>query len=326
MERQSTERSPLVSFVIAYYELPVRLLRACVESILALSLSEAEREIIIVDDGSRESPLQALGDLANQLIYVRKAHGGLSEARNTGIRLSRGEYLQFVDADDRLLPSAYDHCLDQVRFAKADMVMFEFSSQDDEPSATFTTSEPQTGIDLMRRQNIRGAAWGYLFSRSILGDLRFPPGIWHEDEEFTPLLLLRAERVVMTSARAYFYLRRPESIITSTNIRNRLRRLNDMKGVILRLHETADRLPTESRLALQRRVAQLTMDYLYNTIRQTQSRHHLDRRIEELSRHGLFPLPDRDYTQKYIWFRRLIDSTSGRALLLRIIPLLPKEQ
>ena len=88
----------------------------------------------------------------------------------------------------------------------------------------------------------------------------------------------------------------------------------------------ADRLPAEDRIALQRRIAQLTMDYLYNVILQTHSRHYLDRRIDELRRQGLFPLPDRNYTQKYVWFRRLSNSQKGRSLLMRLIPMLPQER
>ena len=88
----------------------------------------------------------------------------------------------------------------------------------------------------------------------------------------------------------------------------------------------ADRMPTDDKTALQRRVAQLTMDYLYNIIRQTGSRDYLERKIGELRSIGLFPLPDRHYTTKYTWFRRLSNSQAGLSLLMRIIPLMKKER
>lgn len=325
METANQKERPLVSFIIPYYELPVKMLRECLDSILALSLRTAEREIIVVDDGSDESPLPVLGDYRDQMIYLRQPHGGLSEARNSGLHMASGEYIQFVDADDRLLQAPYEHCLDLMRFSHPEMVVFDFTSTPEEDNI-YEDSAIQSGAEYMRNNNLRGTAWGYLFHRSILGDLRFTSGIYHEDEEFTPLLMLRASTLIHTDARAYVYRRRPESIITSSNIRNRLKRLNDAKGVILRLNTIADRLPTEERTALQRRVAQLTMDYLYNVIRQTRSRHYLDRRIEELRRQGLFPLPDRDYTMKYTWFRRLSNSETGLALLMRVIPLIRPER
>lgn len=324
MEKNNQESTPLVSFIIAYYDLPVKILRECLDSILALSLSSAEREIILVDDGSENSPISSLADYADEILYLRQSHQGLSVARNTGIRMATGEYLQFIDADDLLIISPYERCLDLVRFHKYEMVTFCLT---DRPGAQseITVSSPQSGPELMRHQNIQGSACGYIFRRSILGDLRFTPNTLHEDEEFTPQLMLRAESVCTTDAKAYHYRRRHNSIITGSHIRQRLRRLNDSKDVIFRLHQIADRLPAEERAGLQRRIAQLTMDYLYNVIRQTRSRSYLEHRVEELRSKGLFPLPDRDFTSKYTWFRRLSNSRRGRTVLLRLIPLLPQE-
>ena len=175
----------------------------------------------------------------------------------------------------------------------------------------------------MRNNNIHGTAWGYLFKHSILGNLRFTPGIVHEDEEFTPQLLLRAETVCVTDAEAYYYRQRPNSIITNSHIRQKMRRLRDTRDIISRLNIMADRLPVSDKAALQRRIAQLTMDYLYNIIQQTRSRHYLNRKIEGLKKEGLFPLPNQDYTVKYTWFRKLSNSQAGRTVLLRLIPMMP---
>lgn len=316
---------PLISFIVTYYELPVRLLCECIDSILALSLRDFEREIIVVDDGSETSPINDLMKYGDDIIYIRQKNLGLSEARNTGIQMAKGDYIQFVDGDDMLVQAPYEHCIDLVRFNQAEMVVFNFTTTQDE-DRLYNDSPLQSGSSYMRHNNIRGTACGYLFRRAILGNLRFTPGIYNEDEEFTPLLLIRAERVCVTDAEAYYYRQRPNSIITSSHIRNRLKRLCDTKDIISRLNQTADHLPVESKTALQRRVAQLTMDYLYNVIRQTQSRHYLDRKIEALRKEGLFPLPDQDYTTKYTWFRRMTNSTTGLSLLMRLIPLTHKER
>jgi len=60
----------MISFIIPYYNVPTEMLRECVESILALSLSPEEREIIIVDDGSERSPLELLRPLLDEGIYL----------------------------------------------------------------------------------------------------------------------------------------------------------------------------------------------------------------------------------------------------------------
>jgi hypothetical protein len=82
----------------------------------------------------------------------------------------------------------------------------------------------------------------------------------------------------------------------------------------------------DDKTALQRRVAQLTMDYIYQVIYLSRSRQQLETEISDLTRNGLFPLPDASYTPKYIWFRRLSKTSAGRALLMRIIPLFNRER
>jgi glycosyltransferase involved in cell wall biosynthesis len=315
-----------VTFIIAYYNLPVQMLCQCIDSILALPLQADEREIIVVDDGSGVSPMNGLMHYGTEIVYVRQKNGGLSMARNTGINMAQGRFLQFVDADDHLITDAYAHCLDIVRNQPdAEMVIFDFTTTET-TATTYKDAEPVSGTELMRRQNIHGTACGYMFRKTTLSQLRFTHGIVHEDEEFTPQLLIRAERVYVTDAKAYYYYKRPGSIITSTDDDSKQQRLNDARDIILRLRHKADRLPSIDRLALQRRIDQLTMDYIYNIMTQTQSKAVLEERISQLKAEGLFPLADRDYTQKYKWFRKMTMTSLGRSMLLHTLPLLNKER
>ena len=321
-------QTPLVTFIVTYYQLPVEMLHECLDSIIALSLSSSEREIIVVDDGSEKSPLDKLDKYLDSIIYVRQRNGGLSAARNRGIQMATGQYLQFVDADDYLIRAPYEHCLDVVRYQhQPDVVMFDFTDEVSDSNADiFNTEDLQSGTAYLSQHNLQATACGYLFKRSILGTLRFTAGIYHEDEEFTPQLLLRAETLCSANAQAYFYRRRPHSITSETNKRQILKRLDDKLKVIKKLNYIADTLPTKERLALSRRVAQLTMDYIYTIIMQTRNRHYLDRKLDELSLLGLFPLPDRDYTTKYKWFRRLTNSSAGLSLLMNVLPYINKER
>ncbi len=323
---QGQEAKPLVTFIITYHEQPTIMLTKCIESVLALSLRPYEREIIVVDDGSANSPLADLKRFEQDVVYLRKSNGGVSTARNFGMRAASGVYIQFIDGDDMLLTNNYEHCLDLIRYGKADAVLFDFSTTPEAP-VIYEDSEPRSGSELMRSQNIHGATWSCLFSRRIVGNLAFTPGInYGEDEEFTAQLLLRADRVVSTTAQAYFYRHHNASAIGDTSSEGVAHRLDDNHQVIVSLNRTADTLPAEERVALQRRVAQLTMDYIYNTIMLTRSRQQLDQRLEELRNEGLFPLPDRDYTTKYKWFRRMTNSRLGLAILMRTLPFTSKER
>lgn len=314
---------PLISFILSYYNLPAEMLCSCIDSILALELKPEEREIIIVDDGSDESPVNALMKYGDEITYIRQRNQGLSEARNTGMQMANGQYLQFVDADDYLMKDAYEHCLQIAKSQSPEMVVFDFTNFISQ-KPDFEDQPSQSGSHYMRHNNIHGTACGYLFARSILGDLRFTPGIFHEDEEFTPMLMLRAERLIATSAKAYFYQQRADSI--TANPDNQQKRLNDFKAILNRMHIAADRMPIDDKTALQRRVAQLTMDYIYQVIRLTRSHKELESEVSDLTSKGLFPLPAQNYTTKYTWFRRLVGTSIGRSILLRIIPLTHKER
>ncbi|KXB46319.1 hypothetical protein HMPREF1870_00918 [Bacteroidales bacterium KA00344] len=291
------------------------MLRECLDSILRLSLTKEKREIIVVDDGSDISPLTELSDIQDDIIYLRQRNKGLSAARNKGLLCATGEFVQFVDGDDFLLQAPYEHCLDIIRYQDADIVMFH-ETQTRTSKTPFWFDGPMTGAAYMHQNNLRSAVWGYIFRRNMLGSLRFPEGRIHEDEEFTPLLVLCAENLYSTQAKAYFYRKRENSIMNKRNKRHTVKRFNDTIAAILRLREVADRLPEMEGQALNRRIAQLSMDYLYNTIKLTHSNKHLNEAIETLYQYGLYPLPDKKYTKKYTLFRNLIGNSLGRKLLM----------
>ena len=321
-------RQPLVSFIVTCYNLPTDMLCECIDSILKLNLETAEREIIVVDDGSEVSPMNDLLKYGDDIIYVRQKNNGVSVARNTALAMAQGQYIQLVDGDDYLLTAPYDYCLDLIRnCSQVDVVMFDFTHDAGKESDSFIPPIIKNGPDLLRTENIRGAACCCLFRQAVRGQLTFTPGIaYGEDEEFTPQLLIRAETVYVTDTKAYFYRERTTSAVHQTDETSVQKRLNDTQAVILNLSRLADTSPQGDKIALQRRVAQLTMDYLYNTILLTRSEKKLNETIDDLRKNGLFPLPDHPYSTKYIWFRRLSNSVLGRKFLLTTLPLMKKER
>ena len=321
-------RQPLVSFIVTCYNLPVDMLCECIDSVLKLNLETAEREIIVVDDGSDVSPMNDLLKYGDDIIYVRQKNNGVSVARNTAMAMAKGQYIQLVDGDDCLLTAPYEYCLDLIRNCNdVDVVMFDFTHEVGKEPALFNPPTIKSGPDLLRTENIRGAACCCLFRQAVRGQLTFTLGIaYGEDEEFTPQLLIRAETVYVTDTKAYFYRERNTSAVHQKDEASIQKRLSDTKEVILHLNRLADRSPQSDKIALQRRVAQLTMDYLYNTILLTRSVKKLDETIDDLRKEGLFPLPDHPYSTKYTWFRRLSNSVWGRKMLLTALPLMKKER
>lgn len=316
MNSENNNTSPLISFIIPCYNLPTPMIRQCVESILHLSLRPEEREVIVIDDGSEHSFLDDLQDMADSIVYLRQPNSGPGVARNRGIELSSGQYIQFVDGDDWLYSEAYEQCVDIVRYQQPDLVAFQSSDKDTAPAAAACTpGEPMEGTAFMRHHDLRAAVWHYVFRKQILHGLRFTPGIYHEDEEFTPLLYLRAQRMFHTDIVAYHYRPRTGSITTSDDKRVILKRLDDMEGVIVRLNEMSRAMSIDVRTALRRKISQLTMQYLLCVMRQTRSESLLEKRIESLESHALFPLPDAGYTTKYSLFRKAVSSRTLRRIM-----------
>lgn len=311
---------PLISFIITTYNLPVEMLRECLESIISLSLSPDQREIIIIDDGSKNAFVNELIEIANDIIYIWQPHRGLSAARNRGLKTATGIFIQFVDGDDSLIQPQYEHCLDIIRYREpVDMVMFKSSASKNHP-VEFSYDGPMTGTGYMGSHNLRASGCGYIFRADRLGSLRFTEGLLHEDEEFTPQLLLRVRNLYTTEAKAYFYRRRKESITHDKSEEVKAKRLQDTLGIILHLQALAKNSDdADDRNALERRVAQLSMDYLVNVIRLTRSSKRFDEAIKSLSANNLYPLPDKRYTKTYVLFNHLIKRKIGRILLMSII-------
>lgn len=97
---QDKVENPLFSIIVPIYNVE-RYLEQCIESVLAQDYQNYE--LILVDDGSPDNSIDICVKFAKQypnIIFIRKINGGLSDARNAGIKLARGKYLMFLDSDD----------------------------------------------------------------------------------------------------------------------------------------------------------------------------------------------------------------------------------
>ena len=292
-----------ISFIITYYNESTEILKDCVQSVLSLPLTPQEREILLIDDGSSIAAPECPG-----VTVFRQETQGLSAARNKGIELAQGEYIQFLDADDFLLP-AYHQVLELQENYQPDMLMFDFTrSISKEESVLKGVELFNSGADLLKVCNMHASAWGYLFRRSILADLRFHPGILHEDELFTPQLLLKAGKVAAVKLPAYYYRIGADTITHLQDAVHIQKRLNDTLFILLCLDQMAQHVQGKEQEALQRRVAQLSMDYIYDCWMLTRSSTEVLSCLRSLKDKGLYPLPLRCYTLKYWIFAITINS------------------
>ena len=115
---------PKVSVIIPVYNVE-NYLRQCIDSICAQTLSEIE--IICVDDGSIDHSLDILKEYAekdSRIKILQQKNGGAGSARNSGLRVARGEYLSFLDSDDFFEPDMLEKAYECIEKYQADFVVF----------------------------------------------------------------------------------------------------------------------------------------------------------------------------------------------------------
>ncbi len=164
----------LVSVVIPTYNY-VRFVGEAIES--ALAQTWATREVIVVDDGSTDETPALLASYGSRIQVIRKPNGGLSSARNAGIRAARGECIALLDADDIFLPAKLERqalYLRQHPEAGAIGCGAEYFDGDGRPRPTrLFASASGTAIDrqrnmLLRKQWVGASGSGALIPRAVL--------------------------------------------------------------------------------------------------------------------------------------------------------------
>lgn len=294
--------TPFISFIIPTYNTPSALLRQCIESILAINLVENERQIILVDDNSKQPALEAVKKYAAHITYLRFAQNkGQAAARNAALAQATGTYIQFIDADDALFPQRYNYVLQALRHSASqqpDVLVFNFSRDAAaDSSSSITWSAPITGIHYLCHHNMRAACWGYVSKRELLNNLHFIEGNMHEDEDFTPRAIIRAHTLCFTTTPIYYYRLRANSISNSPAPSHLLRKLADKEQILLNLAN--DHWTSAEQPAITRRLHQLTADLLYNVWTYTHSLRKLRQTILRLHQHSLCPLPLNFYSPRY---------------------------
>jgi heptose III glucuronosyltransferase len=212
--------SPTLSLVVPVFNVAPFLDRF-LASIVAQDLRDVE--VIVVDDGSTDTGPEILARYAArcpQMCVIRQDNGGLSAARNTGLNHARGEYLAFADSDDFIEPTYYRDLLALARTHNLDMAhgngLYHFEGrQDDYPiySDDLPTAV-MSGRDVLKKRlcakTFLHMVWLHLYRRGFIDrlDLRFVPGLIHEDVLWTTRAFLAAKRVAYVPTPGYHYRQR----------------------------------------------------------------------------------------------------------------------
>lgn len=226
-----------ISVIVPIYNVEKQLSR-CLESIL--KQEENDLEIILVNDGSPDNSGEIAKEYAtrypDKILYFEKENGGLSDARNFGIKHSSGKYLAFVDSDDYITENLFKD-LEPYMEADYDMVKFKISVINEDGSVInknyspiFENKSGEEAFDILYKSDVMTeVAWGYIYKREFFvnNNFEFAKGLYHEDFGLIPLVLIKASKVASTDVFGYNYVQTKTSI-TRGNEELRYRRAEDL--------------------------------------------------------------------------------------------------
>lgn len=200
---------PLMSVIVPVYNVAGHV-AACLHSLLGQTLTEFE--LIVVDDGSTDGSAeiaqQVLGDDPRARL-IRQDNQGLGAARNTGLDQAKGQFIAFVDSDDRVMPDYLMRLWQALEETGADWVACALQTIG--PEGRGQTHSAIHGDPYLwdhpvpRRYRFDTwsdvivhfpSAWNKLYRRSLIGDLRFDPGTWFEDHSFFQRLAARTDHIL----------------------------------------------------------------------------------------------------------------------------------
>lgn len=214
-------QNSVVSIIVPVYKVESYLDR-CVQSIVGQTYKNLE--IILVDDGSIDN-CPAMCDVwakkDSRIRVIHKENGGLSSARNAGLEMATGAFLQFTDSDDWLEPEMIAYLVDLAERSEADVVRCGYfeSYETDELDHSIGESRcmhPNVAdqiIDLMNDGYLSGVVWNKLYRRAVVGDVRYDPADGcSEDIMYNFRVLTKTQKVVYGDKPLYHYAVRLDSI------------------------------------------------------------------------------------------------------------------
>ena len=209
---------PLISIIVPVYNVE-HWVKECIDSVINQSYKNFE--LIIVNDGSTDNSLNICTELAvkdSKVHVYNKENGGLSSARNFGIKKANGDYLFFLDGDDYLAVNALNMMMSIPSAERYDIILGTITKNDvflrNYEAGALTRAECLSNI-LLQKLGLTHSASAKLYRRELFNDVCFPVGRLYEDEFTIYKVISKAERIYYTGVCVYHYRYREGSILTS---------------------------------------------------------------------------------------------------------------
>lgn len=247
------EKKPLISVIIPVYNVEKYLVR-CVESVVNQTYKNLE--IILVDDGSPDNCGQICDQLAKdecRIVVIHQKNMGLSSARNSGIKIAKGEYFTFVDSDDWILSSMVEDLYRIITESSSDMaicglIKTSIGNMNDlklpKNKEKIYIYDRDSFLKILLRVGSNRCvhyACGKLYSKKIIDfNEHFPIGMLNEDVEGTFKAAILSDKIAETTKIGYCYYQNSESI-TGKRFGNNYLCLTEVWERILKISENLEK-------------------------------------------------------------------------------------
>ncbi len=225
----------LISVIIPIYNVE-KLLERCIKSVICQTYSYLE--IILVDDGSSDKCPYICDKWAkrdSRIKVIHKKNGGLSDARNEGMKNAMGEFIGFIDSDDWIAPEMYERLYNAIITDHSDIaacnveMVWEDNSQNrmltKQNSCILNKEEAQSA--LLDESILKQPVWYKLYKKTIIENIFFEKGKYHEDVFWSFQAIGNANSVSIIDYIGYYYWQRSSSIMGE---KYSLKRLDAVEG------------------------------------------------------------------------------------------------
>lgn len=228
----SLDNYPLISIIVPVYKVE-KYLKKCIDSIL--NQTYKNYELILVDDGSPDCcPIicDNYAEKNDRVIVIHKQNGGLSDARNTGIAIAKGDFICFIDSDDYVSEDFCELLLNAVLKSNADMAICNYLVVDENGNSIQDKNVhlPIQDECISPQEFIKEycgkygwyyvVAWNKIYKRDLFKNVKYPVGKLHEDAFVIHHLVSHCNRIVCVKNALYFYVQRQGSIMSQISVRN----------------------------------------------------------------------------------------------------------
>ncbi len=215
----------LISIIVPFYNVE-KYASKCIKSVINQTYKNIE--IILIDDGSPDNCGKICDEYAKKdkrIKVIHKKNGGLSDARNTGLKIAKGKYIGFVDSDDYIANDMYEYLYKLIKDNNADISMcsvHEFFENDtieikESNEEEIVYSKEDAIKELLLDKKIRSHSWNKLYKKELFSNIEYPFGKKMEDIAVTYKLFLKSNKIVYGNQIKYFYLQRSNGIMLSKN-------------------------------------------------------------------------------------------------------------